>query len=90
VPGAPNTSEEAARIAPLLLGRGIKTIALVTDSQHMPRAAAVFAREGLRVWPGIADDIDQRPTSVEGRIILVRSIVREYLARGWYLVRDRF
>ncbi len=46
-----DTGENAAQSAALLKKAGISRIALVTHAWHMPRATALFVREGLTVIP---------------------------------------
>ncbi len=45
------TEENALHSARLLASAGIERIVLVTEAFHMPRAAAVFRRQGLEVVP---------------------------------------
>lgn len=86
VEGARNTYEEAARIGPLLRAHGAQTVLLVTDTQHMHRAARVFRRQGFQVLPLAADHIGQLPQSAEGRLILLRQALHERLAFLYYAV----
>ena len=52
-----NTAEEAVAVAALLRGHGVGDpgdaphVLLVTSAYHMPRAAHLFERQGLRVTP---------------------------------------
>jgi uncharacterized SAM-binding protein YcdF (DUF218 family) len=46
-----STRENAAFTAAILLPRGIRTIALVTDAFHMPRAERAFRKAGFVVVP---------------------------------------
>ena len=46
--GARTTADEAARVKTLLWDRGARTILLVTDAEHMLRAASVFKHVGSR------------------------------------------
>lgn len=50
-----DTRENAARMAELLLPAGVRTIALVTDATHMPRAAGHFRAAGFTVLPAPTD-----------------------------------
>jgi len=78
------TRQEAARIWRLLQARGARRIILVTDSQHMPRAQAVFERAGFEVVPSEADDVSRAAADPEERLRLARRIVQEYIARLYY------
>ena len=46
--GARTTADEAALVKTLLWERGARTILLVTDAEHMLRAASVFKHVGSR------------------------------------------
>jgi uncharacterized SAM-binding protein YcdF (DUF218 family) len=48
---ARDTAENAARLVPELKAAGIGRIALVTHAWHMPRARALFERQGMTVIP---------------------------------------
>ena len=52
--GSRTTYENARNTAALLRGEGRHTILLVTSAAHMPRAAASFEKQGLRVIPAPA------------------------------------
>src|SRR5262249_16934195 len=52
---AHTTREEAARIADLLHPRGIRTILLVADAEHMVRAQPLFEHKGFTVHPAPAE-----------------------------------
>lgn len=53
--GSRTTRENAAFSAPLLKGRGIQNVLLVTSALHMPRALALFATQGLQAIPAPTD-----------------------------------
>lgn len=57
-----NTRENARHTAQLLEGRGVSRVVLVTCSWHLPRAAALFRRQGLEVeaWPAPPGDASLR------------------------------
>jgi uncharacterized SAM-binding protein YcdF (DUF218 family) len=55
VKGATNTSEEAKAHAALIRERGWKRVGLVSSAWHLPRALALFEKEGVRVHPLPAD-----------------------------------
>lgn len=78
------TREEAQRMAALLAPRGVRTILLVTDAQHLIRARRLFERAGFRVLAAVADDVGTTPQTAEGRLKLTRAIVTEVLARLYY------
>lgn len=46
-----DTGENAAQAAALLKKAGVSRVALVTHAWHLPRASALFARQGLTVIP---------------------------------------
>lgn len=80
---ARTTGEEASRMAALLHPRGVQTILLVTDVDHMRRSQQLFQKAGFTVHPGPVDDLS--PTSSpEGRLRLMRRVMREGLARFYY------
>jgi uncharacterized SAM-binding protein YcdF (DUF218 family) len=55
-PGSRNTFENARETARLLRSRGRRSVVLVTDRTHLPRAALLFRLAGLRVtgWVGVS------------------------------------
>jgi len=58
--GTSNTTWENARnLAPLLSGRTMRRVALVTSAAHMPRACIAFRRAGIDVVPAPADYLSQ-------------------------------
>jgi uncharacterized SAM-binding protein YcdF (DUF218 family) len=77
------TREEAERSRDALVPRRARRIILVTDSQHMLRAAGVFQRAGFEVLPAPADAFPHDSTP-ENRLYLARDVVEELLARGLY------
>lgn len=80
------TREEAVRIGAMLQAQNVHRILLVTDSQHMRRARALFARDGLQVFPATADARSGAGTSPEARLRLLRDLLGEWLALGYYRV----
>ena len=80
------TREEVVRIGETLRARKVRTILLVTDSQHMRRARALFERAGVRVFPAAADARSGVATSTEDRLRLMREVLGEWLALGYYRV----
>ena len=89
-----NTTQENARLtASILKTEGIKTIYLVTHFWHMPRAQAIFEKEGLMVVPApmgfyrktAFTPLDFYPSS-EG-FQRTRWIWHEILGNIWYKVK---
>src|SRR3989442_4493448 len=66
--GARTTREEAARIARRLDARAVRRILLVTDSEHLTRAMALFERAGLEVLPAPADSVSPATEGPEARL----------------------
>jgi len=83
---AQTTREEASRLRALLQPRGVRRILLVTNSEHMIRAKAVFERQGFDVLPVSADDVSETATAPEGRLNLTRIFLQEFLALAYYRV----
>ena len=80
-----DTSGNARLLAPMLLKGGVKRIALVTDSWHMPRSVAAFERAGIVVTPApmtfvlpIERDLLQWLPSAQG-LMASRNVLRECL-----------
>ena len=94
--GSSTTHENALFTAPLLRERKLRTIALVTDGWHMPRAAASFRAQGLKVIPAPAT---LRSARFEGPLsgwlpshhALVQNerVLHEWLGLAWYLLSGR-
>lgn len=82
--GARTTREEAVRVEKLLRPMGVGRILLVTDSQHMTRAQALFERAGFEVLPAPANDFSSAAVAPEERLRLVRRIAQEFVARLYY------
>jgi uncharacterized SAM-binding protein YcdF (DUF218 family) len=81
---AHTTREEALRIGATLRRKDAHRILLVTDSQHMWRARALFEQVGLRVLAAPAESPAGASTSPEGRLRLMRETLAELLARAYY------
>jgi uncharacterized SAM-binding protein YcdF (DUF218 family) len=81
--GARTTADEAARVKTLLGERGARTILLVTDAEHMPRAASVFKHVGFTVLPAPVNEAewDLEP---HGRLSLLHRTARELAAVLYY------
>jgi len=94
--GSSTTHENALFVAPMLRERGLRTIVLVTDGWHMPRAAASFRAQGLKVIPAPAT---LRSARFEGPLsgwlpshhALVQNerVLHEWLGLGWYFLSGR-
>jgi len=78
------TQEEAVRLGELLRSSGSRRILLVTDSQHLPRAQALFERAGFDVLSAPADDFSSAAVEPEERLRLMRRIAQEITARLYY------
>ena len=92
--GQSNTTQENAKLtAGLLKAEGMKTIYLVTHFWHMPRAQAIFEKEGLMIVPApmgfyqktAFTPLDFYPSS-EG-FQRTRWIWHEILGKLWYRVK---
>jgi uncharacterized SAM-binding protein YcdF (DUF218 family) len=78
------TTREEARVSwEDLAPRGIRRILLVTGSEHMPRAAALFRRAGFEVVPAPIDEEPGRTTRPQARLNLARDLLRELLAHAY-------
>ena len=94
--GSSTTHENALFTAPMLREQKLRTIALVTDGWHMPRAAASFRAQGLKVIPAPAT---LRSARFEGPLsgwlpshhALVQNerVLHEWLGLAWYLLSGR-
>ena len=80
------TRDEAIFVRVLLQPRGVRRILLVTDSQHMSRARALFERAGFEVFPASIDDVSGREAGPEQRLRLMRWVMKEFVARLYYWV----
>lgn len=81
---ARTTREEAARVKALLQTRRARSIILVTNAGHLPRACRLFERAGFEVHAAPSDTFDE-PNSPESRLALMRVLVTESL--GWLYYR---
>ena len=80
----PTTRGEVVHLQKMVTGRGIQTVLLVTDSQHMRRARHLFERVGFSVLPAPIDEILLDASSPEERLKLIRWIGQEWFARLYY------
>ena len=81
------TTRDEARVTwENLAPQGVRRILLVTGSEHMQRAAALFRRAGFEV---VEAPVEELPSSVgqpQARLELARVLLRELLARAYYRV----
>ena len=78
------TTRDEARVSwEDLAPRGVRKILLVTGSQHVPRAAALFRRVGFEVVPAPVEDVPNGPRRPQARLELARALFRELLARAY-------
>jgi len=78
------TTRDEARVSwEDLAPRGARRILLVTASEHMPRAAALFRRAGFEVVPAAVDDEPGGTSRPQARLDLARNLLRELLARAY-------
>ncbi|WP_017297606.1 YdcF family protein [Nodosilinea nodulosa] len=74
-PDALNTIENATKTKALLADRGIERILLVTSAMHMPRALAIFKKQGFAAIPASTDfhvvrnPVDPSTTTWQGRAL---------------------
>ncbi|MEZ5287572.1 MAG: ElyC/SanA/YdcF family protein [Vicinamibacterales bacterium] len=82
---ASSTEENARRTAPLLRGRGVSHLVLVTDRLHMKRAIGVFEHQGFDVEPSAVPIYEVHPDNVSMLLAGARESVAlaYYGARGW-------
>ncbi len=96
-PHSRTTFENASFSAQILLQEGVQRVALVTHAVHMPRAAALFEQQGLKVlaaptgfWtPPRSDAINRWVPDAESLLVSAR-ILHEQLGLLWYWLRNRF
>lgn len=102
-PDSLNTFENAAFTRPLLSDRGIEHILLVTSAMHMPRALAIFKKQGLTVTPAptdfhvVDDPINPETNTWQGRTLslmpqtenlhYLTRALKEYLGIGIYWLK---
>lgn len=78
-----DTAENAGLSAPMLKAAGITRIALVSHGWHLPRAVALFEKQGLEVVPAPTAFSTGSPSLLED--LLPRGLVRSRLALNEYL-----
>jgi uncharacterized SAM-binding protein YcdF (DUF218 family) len=78
------TRDEASVSWEDLAPRGTRRILLVTGSEHMPRAAALFRRAGFEVAEARVEELPSTADRPQARLELARVLLREFLARAYY------
>lgn len=58
-----NTYENAVNVKQILQARGIRRVLLVTSAMHMPRAIAIFRKQGIDAIPAPTDFLIAEPFS---------------------------
>lgn len=91
--GSFDTRQNALYMAKALAGRNIRTVVLVTDVTHMPRAARAFEAAGLSVVPAPVHFRASAPLNVTDFVPsldgldLSRNALRELVGAVWYRMR---
>jgi uncharacterized SAM-binding protein YcdF (DUF218 family) len=79
------TTRDEARVSwEDLAPRGMRRILLVTGSEHMPRAAALFRRAGFEVVEAPVEELSPTVGQPQERLELARVLLRELIARAYY------
>ena len=81
---ANTTREEAVRVKALLQSRGVRSVLLVTNAGHLPRACPLFERAGFEVHAAPSDTFVESDAP-ESRLALMRVLITESL--GWLYYR---
>lgn len=84
-----DTWTHALEVARLAQPKGVKKILLVTDPLHMKRASAAFEGVGFRVLPASRETALVTAQKPETRLMLMREVSQELLARLYYWIRGR-
>jgi uncharacterized SAM-binding protein YcdF (DUF218 family) len=93
-----NTADEARTVRDLMRARGWSSIILVTSAWHMPRAASLFQKAGVRFVPFAVDyqvDPDERLTLLDflpraEALQKTESALREWYGVLYYGMRSTF
>ena len=89
-----DTRQNALYTAKALARWNIRTVVLVTDVTHMPRAARAFEAAGLKVVPAPVNFLASAPLQVTdfmpsmGGLELSRNVLRELVGALWYAIRE--
>lgn len=87
-PNSRSTWENARNTAALLRPLGVKSVVVVTDRGHMPRAILCFQRHGLRVEAVALESLPKPAWAPSaGALSQVPVIWREWAALIWYHLR---
>ncbi|MGB1409476.1 YdcF family protein, partial [Alloalcanivorax venustensis] len=87
-PNSRSTWENARNTAALLRPLGVKSVVVVTDRAHMPRAILCFQRHGLRVEAVALESLPKPAWAPSaGALSQVPVIWREWAALIWYHLR---
>ncbi len=91
-----STLENAVYTAELLRRRGIRSVALVTDGYHMPRARACLRKQGIEVAPAPCSLRSRRPFThwrqyLPGAEAMTdnEAVLHEWVALAWYWITGR-
>ncbi|MBK4737040.1 YdcF family protein [Noviherbaspirillum pedocola] len=85
-----NTAENARYSAEVLRSSGVRSILLVTDAMHMPRARAVFLQTGLQVVPAPTNYRSRGPLLISDFIPNAAALrdssyaLHEWIGALWY------
>ena len=82
-----NTREQALEVKSISSSLRLKTILLVTSSNHMKRALLSFENVGLQVYPAPADPYEKYTEDPMGRLCLFPVLMYEYAGIVYYRVR---
>jgi uncharacterized SAM-binding protein YcdF (DUF218 family) len=78
------TRDEARVVREVLVARGLRKVLLVTGGPHLPRARALFEREGLQVVTAADDEVTGAGERPEPRLALARYLLEEAVARLYH------
>ena len=87
--GSNDTWTEAFEVARLAQPKGVRKILLVTSPLHMKRASATFERAGFQVLPASSETSAADVKSPEDRLVLMRKVCQEAVARLYYRILGR-
>jgi uncharacterized SAM-binding protein YcdF (DUF218 family) len=87
-----DTVENASLSAPILKAAGITRIALVSHGWHLPRAIALFEKQGLTVTPAPMAFSTRSPSLVDallpGGLGYSREVLKEYLGQLYNRIKE--